>query len=173
MQVNISAAAYPEKSILRNLMQYYLYEFSLSPETEPDDTGQFQYPYLDRYWIEPERLPYLVRVNGGLAGFVLLRRGTYFPQQLINDHGGMLVAEFFVMKAFRRRGVGSQAALDLFARFPGRWEIAQETSNQAGQAFWWKLISDYCGGEFKEYVLDNDSWCGPVQVFDNFAFAAN
>jgi hypothetical protein len=65
MQVNISAAAYPEKSILRNLLQYYLYEFSLSPEIEPDDKGQFQYPYLDRYWIEPERFPYLVRVNGG------------------------------------------------------------------------------------------------------------
>jgi len=173
MQVNISAAAYPEKSILRNLMQYYLYEFSLSPEIEPDDTGQFQYPYLDRYWIEPERFPYLVRVNRGLAGFVLLRRGTYFPQQLINDQGGMLVSEFFVMKAFRRRGVGSQTALDLFARFPGRWEIAQEPHNNGGQDFWRKLISDYCEGEFKEYVLDNDIWCGPVQVFDNSAFAAN
>lgn len=173
MQVNISAAAYPEKSILRNLLQYYLYEFSLSPEIEPDDKGQFQYPYLDRYWIEPERFPYLVRVNGGLAGFVLLRKGTYFPEILGNEQRAMLVAEFFVMKAFRRRGVGTRAAKELFSRFPGRWEIAQEPDNYGGQDFWRKLISDYCEDEFKEYVLDNDIWCGPVQVFDNSSFAAN
>ena len=169
MQVNISAAAYPEKSILRNLLQYYLYEFSLSPEIEPDDKGQFQYPYLDRYWIEPERFPYLVRVNGGLAGFVLLRKGTYFPEILGNEQRAMLVAEFFVMKAFRRRGVGTRAAKELFSRFPGRWEIAQETSNQAGQAFWRTVINRYCGGEFKEYLLDNEIWRGPIQVFDNSA----
>jgi predicted acetyltransferase len=169
MQVEISAAAFPEKNILRNLMQYYLYEFSQSPESKLGGRGQIQYHYLDRYWIEPDRFPYLVWVNGGLAGFVLLRRGTYFPEHLGKEQRAMLVAEFFVMKDLRRRGVGSQAAKELFSRFPGRWEIAQETSNLAGQAFWRTVINRYCGGEFKEYFLDNEIWRGPVQIFDNSA----
>lgn len=172
VQVEISATAYQEKSILRNLIQYYLYEFSQISDVKLDNTGQFNYRYLDYYWTEPDRYPFLVRVQGDLAGFVLLRRGTYFPLQLDSDQAGMLIAEFFVMEGYRRQGVGTRAALDLFARFPGRWEIAQEPSNNIGQAFWRAVVKIYGGGEFKEYVLDNDSWCGPVQVFDNSAFAA-
>ena len=172
VQVEISPTAYQEKSIIRNLMQYYLGEFSQISDVKLDNTGQFKSRYLDHYWTEPDRYPFLLKVQGELAGFVLLRRGTYFPQKLDSDQTGMLIAEFFVMKGYRRQGVGTRAALDSFARFPGRWEIAQKTSNNAGQSFWRAVVNTYCGGEFKEYVLDNDSWCGPVQVFDNYSFAA-
>ena len=167
MQIEISAASFREKNILQNLMQYYLYEFSEIAGLEIDDRGLFSDQYLDHYWNEPDRYPYLVRSQEKLAGFALLRRGTYFPHQLDRDQAGMIVAEFFVMKRDRRQGVGTQVALDLFSRFPGRWEIAQEPNNQIGQAFWRTLISEYCGGEYSEYILDNASWCGPVQVFDN------
>ena len=173
VQIEISAAAYQEKNILPNLMQDYLYEFSQISDVELDDTGQFHYRYLDYYWTEPDRYPFLIRVQGDLVGFVLLRKGTYFPLQLDNDQAGRLIAEFFVMKGYHRQGVGTRAALDLFARFPGRWEIAQEPGNHGGQDFWRNLVSDCCGGEFKEYVLDNESWCGPVQVFDNSVSAVN
>lgn len=172
MQVEVSAASYQENSILSNLLQYYLFEFSPISNLELDDAGLFSYPYLDHYWTEPDRFPFLVRVHGELAGFALLRRGTYFSYQLDSDQSGMMIAEFFVMKGYRRQGVGTQVALDLFSLFPGRWEIAQEPRNHAGQAFWRRLISEYCGGEFTEFVLDNASWRGPVQVFDNSAFAA-
>jgi predicted acetyltransferase len=70
-----------------------------------------------------------VRLDRDLAGFALLKRGTYFPGQVDNDGCGMQVAEFFVMKGFRRQGVGTQAAINLFDRFPGRWEIAQEVND--------------------------------------------
>lgn len=171
MKVNVSPAAYQEKSIIRNLMQFYLYEFSSMGDLEIDATGQFNYRFLDHYWLEPGRHPYLIRVAGRLGGFVLLKRGTYFPHQLESEQQGMQVAEFFVLKTFRRQGVGTKAALDLFPQFPGRWEIAQEPGNHAGQAFWRSLLKAYCGGDFKELFLDNESWHGPVQVFDNSSFA--
>ena len=167
MLVNLSGATYQEKSILSNLMQIYLYDLSTTSTLEIDDTGQFPYPYLDDYWSDKGRFPYLVRLDRDLAGFALLKRGAYFPGQVDNDGCGMQVAEFFVMKGYRRQGVGTQAAINLFDRFPGRWEIAQEANNHSGQSFWRKLIGDFCGGGYDENLLKNEHWYGPVQVFNN------
>jgi len=53
----------------------------------------YDYKYLDHYWTEEGRQPFVIRVDGKLAGFVLIRMmGT-------NEHSQSIpVAEFFVMK---------------------------------------------------------------------------
>lgn len=55
--------------------------------------------FLDHYWTEAGRHPYFIRVDGTLAGFVLIREiaMAYYS-----------VAEFFVMKKYRNQGVGQQ-----------------------------------------------------------------
>jgi predicted acetyltransferase len=167
MEIEISQALFEEKIILRNLMQYYLYEFSMIDSEQVDESGAFDYQILDHYWTDPDRYPFLVRVDGKLAGFALLRRGSYFPAEGNQSGNGMMIAEFFVMNIYRRQGVGTRVAMQLYNRFPGRWEVAQMADNLGGQAFWRSVISEYCRGDFTEIVLDNDEWKGPVQVFDN------
>ena len=89
-----------------------------------NDSGLFDYRYLDLYWSEPGRHPFLIRIDGQLAGFALLRRGTYFYDQEAQRQTRMMVSDFFVTKKFRRLDVGSQVARLILDRFPGRWEIA-------------------------------------------------
>jgi predicted acetyltransferase len=167
MIIEVSPASYEEKTILRNLMQLYRYDFSEMDGKAVDNNGLFTYRYLDLYWVEPERFPFLVRVDGQLSGFTLLRKGTYFPELEDQNRIGMMIAEFFVMRKFRRQGVGSQVAKQLFDQYPGRWETAQTPENRVGQAFWRTLIDGYTIGDFREVLLDNEQWHGPVQVFDN------
>ena len=100
-----------------------------------NDTGMFRDPYLERYWSDAERYPFIVRANRNLAGFALVRKGSYFPHSDNHAGMGMIIAEFFVMKKFRRQGIGTRVAIDLFNRFPGRWEVAQEANNHVGQFF--------------------------------------
>ena len=50
------------------------------------------------------------------------------------------MAEFFVMRKYRRRGIGRQAAADVFARFAGPWQVRQQRSNPAATAFWRRAI---------------------------------
>lgn len=50
------------------------------------------------------------------------------------------IAEFFVMRKYRRHGVGAEAAVQLFARFPGDWTVRQQLSNPAATTFWRKAI---------------------------------
>ncbi len=165
VEIRISLASFQEKTILRNLMQYYLYEFSELDGVVMNEPGLFDYQYLDHYWTEPGRYPFLVRVDDKLAGFALLRRGTYFPPQEDQTETRMIVAEFFVMMNYRRNGVGTQVALQLFDRFPGRWEIAQIPNNIEG-----RVTGDFCGGDYSEFVLDDSNWEGPLQVFDNSTY---
>lgn len=167
MKIEVTQTSIKEKTILRNLMQLYLYDFSGIDGGDVDNTGLFSYRYLDHYWTESGRYPFLVRISGHLAGFALLRKGTYFSERDQVGEPGMTTAEFFVMKRYHRQGVGSHVAIQLFNRFKGRWEIAQALTNSSGRAFWRAIIAEYTGGNYTEISLDNERWKGTVQVFDN------
>lgn len=163
VHVELQPARLEEKPALRQLLELYSYDFSEFSDDEVDEHGLFGYPYLDHYWTEPDRYPFLVRVNGQLAGLALVRMASYFPDRA----SSICIAEFFVMRRYRRRGVGTRVAKLLFEHFHGHWEIAQTVQNVAAQAFWRKVISDYTGGDFSETVLNSETWRGPIQEFDN------
>ena len=46
----------------------------------------------------------------------------------------------FVLRKYRRAGIGTIAARALFARFPGRWQVRQLAMNAAATAFWRRAI---------------------------------
>jgi predicted acetyltransferase len=75
--------------------------------------------------------------------------------------------QFFVLKKYRRKGVGDLLARSVFAALPGRWEVGQMPQNQAAQAFWRKVIGLYTGGQFKEHEVRAGWWQGVIQVFES------
>ena len=164
MDVRLEEASREQKPVLERLAQLYMYDFSEFAGGDVSEAGLFEYmARLGDYWTERERGPFLVRVDGKIAGFVLVASHSALRQ------AGKVnwVAEFFVMRKYRRRGVGRAVAIQVFDRFPGKWEVAEMRENVAAQAFWRKVIGEYTGGDFAETVLDDESWHGPVQSFDN------
>ena len=162
--VEVREAPIEQKPVLERLAQLYLYDFSEFAGGDVGESGLFEYmAYLGDYWREPDRFPFLIRADGKIAGFALVA-----PHSALRQSGPVSwMAEFFVMRKYRRQGVGRAAAFQVFDRFPGRWEVAEITSNVGAQAFWRKVIGEYTGGRFKETALDSDRWHGPVQSFDN------
>ncbi|PUA34569.1 GNAT family N-acetyltransferase [Paenibacillus elgii] len=156
MEVVVSKAAAEQKSVLRNLLELYKYDFTEFDPEDVNEHGLFEYPYLDHYWTEEGRHPFLVHVDGKLAGFALIR-------ELGSDERVYSIAEFFVMKKYRRHGVGREMAFDLFNRFPGQWEVAQMEENEPAQTFWRRIIDEYTKGSYQE--MTRDDWEGPVQTF--------
>ena len=145
-EVEVVAAAVADKSVLRNLLELYLHDFSEMTASDVDEHGLFGYGHLDGYWTEPGRHPFLIRADGRLAGFALVRSGV--PHDM---------AEFFVLRKYRRGGVGLLAARALFAMFPGEWQVRQMASNRSATAFWIRAIPV----DFAQERLDH----GPVQRF--------
>ncbi len=147
------------KPVLENLMHLYLYEFTGYEDLDVDDQGRFVDEHLEFYWVEPERFPFIVQVNGKYAGFVLVR-DISAPGDAVCTHA---IAEFFIMRKYRRLGIGRQAAWQTFDRFPGHWVVEELRENVPAQRFWRKIIGEYTGGNFQE--TQRAGWDGPVQEF--------
>ena len=62
-------------------MELYLYDFSEFDGADVDAQARYGYPYLDRYWEEAGRSPFLIRVDGVLAGFVLVFEYTFWARR--------------------------------------------------------------------------------------------
>ncbi|WP_152393115.1 GNAT family N-acetyltransferase [Paenibacillus guangzhouensis] len=158
--ISIQKVEYEQKSILRNLLELYKYDFSeFDPEDDINPNGLYEYKYLDHYWTEEDsRYPFFIKVDDKLAGFALVRSIGENENQAI-----YWMAEFFVMKKYRKLRVGQTVAHELFARFYGVWKVAQMESNVPAQAFWRKTIERYTNGNYKE--IREEHWEGPIQTF--------
>lgn len=53
----------------------------------------------------------------------------------------------------------------MFARFPGRWQVAVLRNNLPAQAFWRATIGTISGGAYEERAWDSEAWRGPVLYF--------
>ena len=114
MDVLVVEASLEQKPVLHRLMQLYLHDSSEFTGDDASPDGVFTYRYFDEYWREPDRFPFLIYCGANLAGFVLVNSYTVVLEQ----GAGSSIAEFFVMRKYRRQGVGRRAA-----RFPGYEKI--------------------------------------------------
>jgi predicted acetyltransferase len=129
MEFSLVEVGPADRPVLRRLIELYRYDFSEFDRSDVGPHGEFGYPYLDHYWTEPGRHPFLVQVEGTWAGFALVREIPPFD-----------MAEFFVMRKYRRSGLGREVALEIFRRFPGRWQVRELRSNPGAIAFWRTVI---------------------------------
>lgn len=109
---------------------------------------------LARWFRDDRSHPLLILDNGRAVGFALVARplaGTPRP-----DAAEYRMAEFFVRRSFRRRGVGRVAAGLIFSRFAGRWEIVEATANDNAVRFWRRTVMEYTRGRYDERVRDGE-----------------
>lgn len=144
--VEVRIAELGTKPTLWRLLQLYAYEFSEFTHQIIDEDGEYSYRWFDAYWTDPDRFPYLITTESGLAGFALVLAGS--PHDM---------AEFFVLSTLRRAGVGVHAARQLFELHPGAWQVRQMAANTHANAFWHRAIPV----RFDEVVDDH----GPRQLF--------
>lgn len=167
MNVELCQVTVDEKEILKNLLEKYDYEFSQWDLRDVNPLGLYGYEYLDYYWNEKNRFAYFIKVDGKLAGFVMINE---YPEaeDVEND---FQMAEFFVHK-YRKLGVGKIAACRAFDMHRGLWQLKRHPHNIPSVFFWNKVISEYTKGNYKlvesypnsEY---DDGTLGDIYFFDN------
>jgi predicted acetyltransferase len=160
MEVELREVAIEDRPVVEHLIQLYAYDFSEILDEDVADTGRFE-SISPGEWEDPSYRRFIVRVDGRLAGLAFVHRGS----RLADDADVTDMDEFFVMRKYRRRGVGREVAHRLFEMFPGRWEVRELEPNVAAQAFWREVIGEYTGGRYEEEVIDDQRWHGPVQSF--------
>jgi len=152
-----------EKSVLRQLMELYSYDFSEYDQADVNEHGFYGYSYLDYYWTEDIRHPFFIRVNGKLAGFVLISDYAY----VLDTSDVRSITEFFVMRKYRQKGIGKAVAVQVFEKHPGKWEVIQHGNNEPSKIFWEEVIQDYTHGNFRKEKAKTEWWEGQAIRFDN------
>ena len=133
--------------LLSNLLELYIHDLSEIFPLEVGADGRFGYSRLPLYWSEPEsRHAFLIKTGATIAGFALATRGS----PVTDDPTDLDVAEFFVLRSYRRTGVGRQAASLLWNRLPGQWVVRVSEANRAGLPFWRRTVEEYTCGAFSE-----------------------
>ena len=102
--------------------------------------------FLAPWFADPGSHPFVVLADGERVGFALVTRAPVFPRRAFDFR----MAEFFIVPAARRRGVGASAAALLFHRFSGDWEVLEGEHNRAALQFWRRVIAMQTGGRYAE-----------------------
>jgi predicted acetyltransferase len=149
MTVSLRRASDADKPVIANLIQLYLYDMTEFMPFPVGGDGRFEYGFLDRFW----RHPYFIMSGEEIAGFALVVDEC----PLTGRAPCWFMAEFFVLRAYRKRGVG-KAALDLaLDTHPGAWHIAVPHANRAARAFWSSVLASRAQGP-REIHFDGDDW---------------
>lgn len=144
--VSLARVGEAEIATLGNLIELYIHDLSEAFELDVGADGRFGYHWLPLYLSEPEaRFAYLMKVGEQLAGFALVTRGS--PASA--DPNDLDVAEFFVLRRYRRLGVGRRAAFLLWDELGGHWVVRVAERNVAGLAFWRRTVDEYSAGDYE------------------------
>ena len=138
-KIKITPASIEQQSVIAQLYELYTYEMTDLADFDINVSGYYGYSDLPLYWNTPNRYPYLIWVSNKLAGFVLIQRGS--P---IDDNPNIWdVAEFFIMRKFRKKGIGQFVAQSLWTTHKGSWQVRVWENNTTAYQFWNNAIKRF------------------------------
>jgi aminoglycoside 6'-N-acetyltransferase I len=164
MNVELKLSTDQDAHIIKNLWPLYQHDVSEFDASKPNRHGLFgvdnsvitfaeQSASLDAWWKDPQSLfPYLILVNGYPAGFNLVAARSRLSESIQAD---FVVHEFFILHAYRGKGIGERAAVDGFALHTGKWEIVTYPSHARAIAFWRRVIKGYSRTGYAEKEMEH------------------
>jgi predicted acetyltransferase len=146
-QLQLRNALCADLGQLRGLLDSYLEELAQHRPARVGASASDEYPYLDAYFTEASRIPYLLELGLRTVGFAFVRS----PES--TQTGRFSLAELYVDPAHRRRGLGRRAVEALFRAHPGAWELQVLESNPPARAFWDQLRSSPSVRSWEEHRI--------------------
>ena len=156
-----------DEKTITNLFQYYIYDMSeytgFSPNLEGTYAVADSISKLSDYWTRTEHYPYLILVDGEIAGFSLVRRYPLNPEYFD-------VGQFFVLRKFKRMGVGKRAFKLSVSKHPGKWITRVLLDNKGAFDFWKKVISEVSNDC---YIINEEKYFDKDMNFIYYSIGSN
>ena len=149
-------------NIVVNLFEHYLHDMAEWFQFDVGSDGRYAYD-MSSHWQNNDPV-YLARVDGALAGFVLISSA----QQWTDDPASLDVREFFIIRRHRRSGVGQALARKIWDEHRGHWLVRVLESNLPAVPFWRTTIGAYTQGHYSErQIVGSDARHRLFFSFDN------
>lgn len=147
--ISLVPASADQRSVVANLIQLYLHDMTDFMPFPVGSDGRFEYGFLDRFW----RYPYLITHADEIAGFALVVDEC----PLTGRAPCWFMAEFFLLRAYRGKGLATAAVNLALANHPGQWHIAVPHANPVAQAFWSKALTRQFVHS-RNITFEDDAW---------------
>jgi predicted acetyltransferase len=142
--LSISKVGPEAEIVLRNLFEHYLHDMSEWFEIDVKADGSYSYDTAS-IWRDGYEA-YLAKVGDSITGFALAGSA----EEWLGKTGAHDVHEFFVLRRFRRNGIGQRMATLLWNERSGEWLVRVLEANAPAVPFWRASISSYSRGSYKE-----------------------
>jgi predicted acetyltransferase len=114
---------------VQNMARFYVYDISeymgCEAGWELPLNGLYECIDFKKYWDDPARqFPFFIYFKDEIAGFVII------DKQGVDDGVDFNIAQFFVLRKFKRMGIGRHVAQLCFDRFVGKWNVMCLPGNQ-------------------------------------------
>lgn len=135
--------------ILRNLFELYLHDMAEWFEFDTSSEGNFSFPTQQEVWDKGVDVHFIysgeIPIAFGLVG--LAEKYDETPARKDVD-------EFFVVRRYRRSGLGREFANYLWRQYPGPWLVRVYQRNLPAVPFWRSSIAAYTDGSYDEQVTE-------------------
>jgi predicted acetyltransferase len=163
MNITLKAITKDEKLQLKKMLLEYFKEIDTSKIIQNPTNESLDYPYLDNYWTDSDRMAVVILLKNEKIGFVLVNAWTICKE----FNADKSIAEFYIQPQYRRKGIGKWVAQELFNQYKVKWEVKQSSNNLRAIQFWRNTISTFSNGNFQEKTLLKDKEAIVLQLFES------
>lgn len=132
---------------VRNVYPLYLHDLSEYDNSyyHLNEHGCWEPDHLSSWLVHDYSFPHLIKWNTQKVGFAFVAKS---PFPYMSSGVDYRMAEFFVLRSFRRIGIGRAAAHTIFDLYTGTWEVTELPRNNRALLFWRAVISEHTNGNF-------------------------
>lgn len=161
LSITLQKALVEDRTILENLYSLYLHDLSFySNSIEVSPNGSFIYDDMSMIWNEEGVVPYFIKREEKLAGFILLLERPFLKKT--SDYS---INDIFILNPYRGKGLGQEVLNTLFEQKKGRYFVVELERNKPAVIFW-KKVFERLGISYDERKeLVDDEPC-LIQIFE-------
>ena len=150
---------------LSNLFEHYLHDMAEWFQFDYGPQGRYGMD-MATYWDNGRGVEAWIAYAGEIPiGFALVQSAQTF----IGDADAKDMDEFFVVRRYRRSGVGREFARYVWNAYPGRWLVRVFQGNVPAVPFWRGAIAEYTEHRYREDVRTAHDRQWSWFTFDNSA----
>lgn len=156
VSVRDARASANDRQWIENIYRDYLDDLSpLNTGLFPilGEVGHRGHDQISRWFADSSCYPLIIVKSAAAAGFAMVARVAALAGRGDVDYR---MAEFFIERSQRRRGIGQTAVQIILNRFAGRWEINEYLRNPIAVNFWRRVVGAYTGGQYEERIVNGE-----------------
>ena len=151
-QVSVREPRPGDRAWIRGIYREYL--FDLAPAATGlfpllADSGQRESEQADRLFADAQVRVLTICYAGEPVGFARIGVRVHSPAEFS-------MADFFIARAWRRRGIGAEAVRLILDRFEGAWLITELLRNDPAVQFWRQVVGSYTAGQYQERIVNGE-----------------